>query len=94
MTTPDWYQADDDDSDRARSNTALWRDRGAIIAAQQTRIAQLEAQVADLRSLDGWVIGAADKHREDTKRGGCTCGFCAWSPEHVAIMSYLEAVGR
>ena len=50
MTTRDWYQADDDDSDRARSNTAVWRDRGAIIAQQQTRIAQLEAEVERLRA--------------------------------------------
>jgi len=55
---------------------------------------KLRGEIERLRHLDGYIIGAAEKHREDTKRGGCTCGFCAWSPEHVAIMSYLEAVGR
>jgi hypothetical protein len=34
----------------------------------------------------------ADRHRPDEKRGGCVCGFCAWSPEHVAIMAYRDAV--
>lgn len=87
MTTPDWYAADEDDADRTRSDLTVWRDRGLIIA-------KLTAENERLRNLDGYIIGAAENHREDTKRGGCTCGFCAWSPEHVAIMSYLEAVGR
>lgn len=38
----------DDDADLSRSDMTLWRDRGQIIAAQQTRIAQLEAQVNEL----------------------------------------------
>lgn len=38
----------------------------------------------------------AENHREDRERGGCTCGFCAWSAEHVLVMSMrhaLEGVG-
>ena len=39
----------DDDADLSRSDMTLWRDRGQIIAAQQTRIAQLEAEVERLK---------------------------------------------
>lgn len=42
--------------------------------------------------LEGWVGLMADKHRPDEQRGGCTCGFCAWSVEHVAVMAYRDAV--
>lgn len=34
----------EDDADRAPSDLTVWRDRGEIIAAQQTRIAQLETE--------------------------------------------------
>jgi hypothetical protein len=48
--------------------------------------------------LEGWVALKAEDHVEDRERGGCICGFCAWSPQHVAIMAYREAceaaVGR
>lgn len=40
----------EDDADRAPSDLTVWRDRGVIIAAQQTRIAQLEAQIARVQS--------------------------------------------
>ncbi len=32
----------------------------------------------------------ADKHQPDRERGGCTCGFCAWSADHVLIMVLRE----
>lgn len=69
-------------------------DREATETDARSQLAMAEGQVAELRNLDGEIIGEAMKHREDTDRGGCTCGFCAWSPEHVAIMAYREAVGR
>lgn len=34
----------------------------------------------------------AENHQPDDKRGGCTCGFCAWSVEHVLVMSLREAL--
>lgn len=36
----------EDDADRAPSDLTVWRDRGAIIAQQQARIAELESQFA------------------------------------------------
>lgn len=44
------------------------------------------------RELEGWISVKAERHRPDEQRGGCTCGFCAWSVEHVAIMAYREAL--
>ena len=41
----------EDDADRAPSDLTVWRDRGLIIAAQQTRIAQLEAQIARVEAI-------------------------------------------
>ena len=41
----------DDDEANPPSDTTLWRDRGQIIAAQQTRIAQLEAQIARVQAV-------------------------------------------
>jgi hypothetical protein len=34
----------------------------------------------------------AERHRPDDKRGGCTCGFCVWSAEHVLVMSMRAAL--
>lgn len=42
--------------------------------------------------LEGRISLNAEAHRPDEVRGGCMCGFCAWSVEHVAIMAYREAV--
>lgn len=42
-----------------------------------------------VRDLEGWALVEAEKHQPEP--GGCTCGFCAWSVEHVVIMS-LRAV--
>lgn len=41
--------------------------------------------------LSALAQGEAARHKPDEERGGCTCGFCAWSVEHVAIMSVREA---
>lgn len=51
MTPEEIRNQCEDDADRAPSDLTVWRDRGEIIAAQQTRIAQLEAQIARVRSL-------------------------------------------
>ena len=56
----------DDDADLSRSDMTLWRDRGQIIAAQQTRIAQLEARISrveelardDSKHLVRWIDGS------------------------------------
>ncbi len=32
----------------------------------------------------------AEKHEPDDERGGCTCGFCVWSSDHVLIMVLRE----
>lgn len=50
MTPEEIRNTLDDDADRARSDLTVWRDRGLIIAAQQTRIAQLEAQIARVQT--------------------------------------------
>lgn len=42
--------------------------------------------------LEGWIALKSGDHQADVIRGGCTCGFAIWSPEHVAIMAYREAV--
>lgn len=34
----------------------------------------------------------AENHQPDDKRGGCSCGFCVWSVEHVLVMSMREAL--
>jgi hypothetical protein len=33
---------------------------------------------------------AAEKHYPDRERGGCACGFCAYSVAHVLIESIRE----
>lgn len=48
----------------------------------------------DRYPLEGYIALFAEDHQHDLRRGGCTCGFCAWSPEHVAIMAYREACDR
>ncbi len=45
-------------------------------------------------ALVGFALVEAARHRKDRERGGCTCGFCAWSVEHVLIMSVREAWDR
>jgi hypothetical protein len=45
-----------------------------------------------MAAIETWAGIAAAKHRPDEKRGGCECGFCAWSVEHVAIMSVRDAL--
>lgn len=50
--------------------------------------------MSDRYPLEGWVAMMADKHRLEPNGFGCTCGFCVWSGEHVAIMAYREAVDR
>lgn len=41
--------------------------------------------------LEGLIQVFAALHRYDEDRLCCTCGFCAWSPTHVAVMAYREA---
>lgn len=36
------------------------------------------------------LVFAAERHEPDSTRGGCTCGFCAWSVEHVVRMAWRE----
>jgi hypothetical protein len=33
-----------------------------------------------------WAIATEVAERHQPEPGGCTCGFCAWSGEHVALM--------
>lgn len=35
----------------------------------------------------------AESHKPE-QGGGCTCGFCVWSVQHVVVMSVREAVRR
>lgn len=56
----------EDDADRAPSDLTVWRDRGLIIAAQQTRIAQLEAQIARLDDAIGSVVRLAYDARRNS----------------------------
>lgn len=32
------------------------------------------------------ALREAESHQPDRERGGCTCGFCAWTGEHLALM--------
>lgn len=34
----------------------------------------------------------AEQHHMEDMGGGCTCGFCVWSVEHVLVMSMREAL--
>lgn len=45
-----------------------------------------------LRGLRGLVAMEAEKHQPDHERGGCTCGFCAWSAEHVVLMVLQDKI--
>ncbi len=47
--------------------------------------------VDDLRrDLEAIAGSAAARHLPEP--GGCICGFCAWSVEHVAIMVVRDAL--
>ena len=48
--------------------------------------------MAEKYPLEVAIITASQRHVPDQTRIGCSCGFCAWSPEHVAIMAYREAM--
>ena len=39
--------------------------------------------------LEPYAAMEAEKHRAE-EGGGCICGFCAWSVEHVVIMSIRD----
>lgn len=45
---------------------------------------------SDRDAFISWVQIEAEDHQPDEKRGGCTCGFCAWSVDHVLIMAIRE----
>ena len=47
---------------------------------------------ADRYPLEAWVTMRAADHTYDQARQCCSCGFGAWSAEHVAVMAYREAV--
>lgn len=38
----------------------------------------------------GWVQTEAEDHQPEKDGCGCTCGFCAWSIDHVIIMAIRE----
>lgn len=38
------------------------------------------------RDWTGIAAVKAEEHQPDLKRGGCTCGFCAFSTEHAVVM--------
>lgn len=57
----------------------------AVMAARDEAL----AKVAEVETFAGVM---AAYHRPDETRGGCICGFCAWSVEHVAIMSVRDAM--
>ena len=50
--------------------------------------------MSDRYPLEGWVSLMSERHSFDRERQCCACGFGYWSPTHVAIMSYREAVER
>ena len=41
--------------------------------------------------MEGFACLEAEKHQEE-QHGGCTCGFCAWSVEHVVVMTVREVL--
>lgn len=40
---------------------------------------------------EGVLLLAVGRHRPENPGPGCTCGFCAWTAEHVVVMAYREA---
>lgn len=48
----------------------------------------------DRYPLEGALLMFADDHVLEERGFGCTCGFCVWSPQHVAVMAYRDAVDR
>jgi hypothetical protein len=61
-------------------------------AASDALTAALPLVEARLREqIEHGAAVAAERHIADTERGGCSCGFCVWSVEHVVIMAIREA---
>lgn len=42
--------------------------------------------------IEGLISEASGRHHYDSERQCCACGFCVWTPEHIAIMAYREAL--
>jgi hypothetical protein len=61
-----------------------------ILAAHITAAAVPHIEAAIRNQIEAAAGIMAAKHKPDEKRGGCECGFCAWSVEHVAIMSVRD----
>lgn len=47
-------------------------------------------RASDRDGFIAWVQIEAEDHQLEEQGGGCTCGFCAWSVEHVIIMAIRE----
>ena len=68
-----------------------WRPRLVELRAER------DAARSELAAVRG-VVQAAEGHakieaaRHQPEPGGCTCGFCAWSVEHVVVMSLRAAL--
>lgn len=56
------------------------------------RVLEGERAEAQVRAVEPRAVQETGNHRPDEKRGGCSCGFCAWSVEHVVIMSVRAAL--
>jgi hypothetical protein len=60
------------------------------VAARLT--AERDALRAAIQAVEGHAKIEAEKHLPDMQNGGCTCGFCAYSIEHVVVMSLRAAL--
>lgn len=58
------------------------------MSGQSPETARLSMEEA--LNVEGYIAMFAERHQPESG-GGCTCGFCAWSGEHVALMAYDEA---
>lgn len=51
-----------------------------------------DTRVVGRYPLEPWIAFRAQDHVYDPARQCCSCGFGVWSPEHVAVMAYRDAV--
>lgn len=69
---------------------------GLMLSAPQRSHAVGDGELR--HEAEGLAKAEAERHLPDMERGGCTCGFCAYSIEHVVVMSVRVAsaalVGR
>jgi hypothetical protein len=70
----------------------MWAYLGGVIKEYDALVAERDALRAAIQAVEGHAKIEAEKHLPDMQNGGCTCGFCAYSIEHVVVMSLRAAL--